>query len=79
MFAVVASGSGRHLTEAGLFLGILGGLLVAAGAYVVLRGPRHSARAVPRAIERSATLVGFLLVGAGLGVELIVQLGRAFK
>ena len=77
--AAVASSSGRHLTEIGLLLGTLGGLVIAVGAIYVVRGPRGSDRTLPRAIERSATLVGFLLIGLCLGLQVIVQLGRAFR
>jgi hypothetical protein len=74
-----AGAGGRHITELGLLLGVTGGLMVAFGAYVVLRGPRSNDRSLRRAVERSATLVGFLLIGACLGLQLIVQVGRAFK
>ena len=79
MLIAAAEAGGRHITELGLLLGVLGGLMVAFGAYVVLRGPRNTGRSLRRAVERSATLVGFLLIGACLGLQLIVQVGRAFR
>jgi hypothetical protein len=68
--AVTTSG-GHAVLALGLILGVLGGLMVAVGAYVVLRGTRNSSRSLIRLIERSATLVGFLLIA----VSLVIQLG----
>ena len=53
--------------------------MVALGAYVVMRGPRNSNRSVVRAIERSATLVGFLLIAVSLVMQLAVQAGRSLR
>ncbi|MFN2589686.1 MAG: hypothetical protein ABR518_02825 [Actinomycetota bacterium] len=76
---VGAGKGGRHLLEVGLVLGAVGGLLVAFGAYVVLRGPRMSNRGVGRAIERSATLIGFLLIAISLSMQAVVQAGRSLR
>lgn len=58
--------------------GVAGGLCIAFGAYVVLRGVRLPSR-LERAVERGATLAGFLLIGAAFGLQLIVQAGRLFR
>jgi hypothetical protein len=79
MLAATTGSGGRHLLELGLFLGVVGGLMVALGAYVVMRGPRNSNRSVVRAIERSATLVGFLLIAVSLVMQLAVQAGRSLR
>jgi hypothetical protein len=79
MLAAATGSGGRLLLEVGLILGILGGLMVAVGAYVVLRGPRSSNRSFVRSIERSATLVGFLLIGASLLLQLTVQASRSLR
>ncbi|HJP65623.1 MAG TPA: hypothetical protein VKA30_04885 [Actinomycetota bacterium] len=72
---------GKVVNEIGLVLGVLGGLVVALGAYWILRGgaSRRSDRSVGRAFERSATLIGFLLIGVSLGIQLIVAVGRSLK
>ncbi len=79
MLAAANGQGGRFLLEIGLLLGVVGAALVALGAWVVLRGPRSSNRGVVRAIERSATLVGFLLVAVSLAVQFVVQAGRSLK
>jgi hypothetical protein len=79
MLAAAAKGGGRHVLELALLVGVVGALMVAFGAYVVMRGPRSSNRSVVRAIERSATLIGFLLIAASLAVQLLVQSGRSLR
>jgi hypothetical protein len=71
----------KAVNDVGLFLGILGGLVVALGAYWVIRGngARGPDRSVKRSLERSATLIGFLLIGASLGLQLLVQVSRSLK
>jgi hypothetical protein len=71
----------KVVNDIGLFLGVLGGVVVALGAYWVVRGNggRGSDRSVKRSLERSATLIGFLLIGVSLGLQLLVQVGRSLK
>jgi hypothetical protein len=79
MSFIATSSSGRLVTEIGLLLGVVGSIFVALGAYWVLRGSRSSDRTRGRAIERSATLIGFFLIGFCLLLQLVVQVGRTFK
>jgi hypothetical protein len=68
----------NYVLELGLVVGILGGLMVAIGAYVVLRGPRNSSTGL-RSLERSATLVGFLMIAVSLVIQLGVQGVRSLR
>jgi hypothetical protein len=79
MLAATSGTGGRFLLELGLILGILGALLVAVGAYVVLKGPGTSNRSFVRSIERSATLLGFLMIGVSLILQLAVQATRSLR
>ena len=79
MLVAAAGSGGRAVLILALILGILGGLMVAVGAYVVMRGPRSSNRSFVRSIERSATLVGFLMIGVSLLLQLAVQAGRSLR
>lgn len=79
MLAATDGSGGKFLLELGLILGVLGGLMVALGAYVVLRGPRNSNRSLLRSLERSATLVGFLMIGVSLLLQLGVQASRSLR
>lgn len=81
MLAQAETGGAGVAIQIGLVLGMLGALLVAYGAFRVLRPAKESRsqRAVDRALERGATLGGFLLIGIGFGVQLLVEAGRIFR
>jgi hypothetical protein len=62
---LAVSGLSRRLTEVGFLVGGLGALIVAYGAYQVIRGN------VDRERERWATVIGVLLIGLAFGLQLV--------
>jgi hypothetical protein len=79
MLAQAETGAASVAVRIGLILGIAGGLVIAYGALRLLRPARTAHRSFDRALERGAMLVGFLLIAAGFGVRLLVELGRLFR
>jgi hypothetical protein len=72
-------GGGGVAIQVGLVLGMIGSLLVAYGALRILRPREDAHRSFERAMERGTTLAGFLLIGVGFGVQLLVEAGRLFR
>lgn len=79
MLAQAEIGAARVAVQIGLLLGIAGGLVIAYGALRLLRPSGKAHRSFDRALERGATLVGFLLIATGFGVRLLVEAGRLFR
>jgi hypothetical protein len=77
--AEAESGGAGVAVQIGLVLGMLGSLMVAYGALRVLRPGKDNHRSSDRYLERGATLGGFLLIGIGFGVQLLVEAGRIFR
>ncbi len=79
MLAQAETGAASVAVQIGLVFGIVGSLLVAYGALRILRPSRDTRRSSDRALERGATLTGFLLIAVGFGVRLLVEAGRLFR
>jgi hypothetical protein len=62
---LAVTGLSRRITELGYLIGGLGALIIAYGAYLVIRGSQERHR------ERGATLVGALLIGVAFLLQLI--------
>jgi hypothetical protein len=62
---LAVTGLSRRITELGYLVGGLGALIIAYGAYRVIRGSQERHR------ERGVTLIGALLIGAAFLLQLI--------
>ena len=62
---LAVTGTSRRMTELGFLVGGLGALILAYGAFLVIRGSQDRER------ERWATLIGALLIGGAFLLQLI--------
>jgi len=68
------------MQEAGLIAATLGSLILVGGSVYILRAmaSRDGAQRPERTRERTAMLIGFVLIGGGLALQLFANVTRVF-